>query len=171
MNESAGGGLVDCIFVYGTLKRGQCRSSLWPRSPIEVRAAWIYGKLYSRDDYPAMKAGGDRVIGETWRFAAVDIQPTLDVLDQIEGFNQGLGKNLYERQVVETYCGGVEAMTCRSAGPEADSHQGPDSDSNHCNNPDSEVLLGNDHAYAYFYSGDPTEDGFVRLNSPASWPT
>lgn len=90
-------------FVYGTLKRGQCREVLWPRSPLAVVPAWIRGDLYTRPDYPALDSGSGRVLGELWQFGPGDIADVIRVLDQIEGTNQPGYPDLYCRVVIETY--------------------------------------------------------------------
>ena len=85
------------VFVYGTLKRGQCRARCWPREPRRVRAGWVRGCLYGRADYPAMTEGSDRVLGELWEFSTAEIAAVLTTLDQIEGANQPGCDDLYRR--------------------------------------------------------------------------
>lgn len=97
------------VFVYGTLKRGQCRERSWPRMPMGVEAAWTLGRLYDLDPYPALVEGSDRVLGELWRFAQEDMPETLRVLDEIEGYLSAPG-DLYRREVVAcTTEGGIVA--------------------------------------------------------------
>lgn len=91
------------VFVYGTLKRDQCRGHLWPARPISVVAAWTRGVLMGRADYPAMVPGDDRVLGEVWTFDDRDMPEVLRVLDEIEGTNQPGYADLYVRVVVETF--------------------------------------------------------------------
>lgn len=91
---------VDCVFVYGTLKRGQCRQQCWPRQPLGIEPAWTLGRLYDVGPYPGLVEGTDRVLGELWRFAAADLPQTLRVLDGIEGYRDQPG-DLYVRVVVE----------------------------------------------------------------------
>lgn len=95
--------MITAVFVYGTLKRGQCRSELWPAQPLSVQAAWTRGTLFGRRDYPAMTAGSDRVLGELWKFRADDIARVLETLDEIEGASQPGQKDLYARIEVETW--------------------------------------------------------------------
>ena len=87
------------VFVYGTLKRGQCREHAWPHEPKTIRDAAVLGALFGRDDYPALKPGDDLVAGELWEFKADEIQQVLWRLDQIEVYNQPRTANLYERVV------------------------------------------------------------------------
>lgn len=49
--------LITDLFVYGTLKRGQCRETMWPRPPVSVRPAFIRGRLYDLGPYPAIWCG------------------------------------------------------------------------------------------------------------------
>ena len=91
---------IPCVFVYGTLKRGQVRQRCWPRKPLQIEPAWTCGRLYDLGPYPALVAGNDRVLGELRRFAPADIPETLRVLDDIEGFH-GLPNDLYCRVEIE----------------------------------------------------------------------
>lgn len=100
MSESA----VTSFFVYGTLKRGQCREHLWPKTPVKIRNAWVAGELYDREDYPAMKAGTDRVQGELWTFEPTEIGHVIQVLDQIECTNGNSPTDLYHRHEIESVC-------------------------------------------------------------------
>ncbi|TWT64974.1 gamma-glutamylcyclotransferase family protein [Allorhodopirellula solitaria] len=130
---------IDRFFVYGTLCRGQCRERCWPCQPLVVTPAWTWDKLYGRADYPAMRPGTDRVIGECWRFASDDLPRVRSVLDQIEVTGQPGVPNLYDPVVVEVY-------DLRSIQQEAIS-------SAHC--------IGS--AHAYHYSTPPEQDGFAWI--------
>ena len=85
------------IFVYGTLKRGECRQDCWPHQPVRVQEAFVRGLLYDLGPYPALIAGDDWVLGEVWTIAAADRLRTLDVLDKIEGYAPDGKHNLYDR--------------------------------------------------------------------------
>ncbi|MCA9126912.1 MAG: gamma-glutamylcyclotransferase [Planctomycetales bacterium] len=91
------GKLCANIFVYGTLKRGQCREKCWPRPPLQVNPAWTFGYLYDLGDYPALIDGTDRIAGEVWSFLDADLDEVLAVLDGIEGTNQPAERNEYDR--------------------------------------------------------------------------
>jgi len=91
---------LSAVFVYGTLKRGQCRQSRWPLAPHAVHSAWVLGSLFDRSDYPAMTAGNDHVEGELWQFTADQIDRVLEVLDEIEAVPE-----LYRRVTVEVFDG------------------------------------------------------------------
>ncbi|EMI18020.1 AIG2-like domain protein [Rhodopirellula maiorica SM1] len=95
--------MLTSVFVYGTLKRGECRESLWPAAPASIQVGWTRGKLFHRHDYPAMQAGEDRVLGEFWSFSDDQMHEVLQVLDQIEGTNQPGFDDLYHRVHVEVY--------------------------------------------------------------------
>lgn len=100
--------LSNHVFVYGTLKRGQCRESCWPTEPLAVRSAWTYGTLYDLGPYPALLVGNDRILGELWSFEPEDVPGVLLVLDRVEGTNQPGLANEYDRvQVAVTWleCG------------------------------------------------------------------
>jgi gamma-glutamylcyclotransferase (GGCT)/AIG2-like uncharacterized protein YtfP len=94
---------VTAVFVYGTLKRGECRARFWPRDPIALEPAVIRGRLYDLGPYPALAPGDDAIRGELWRFAPDDMAETLRVLDEVEGATQ-LGNAYYRRIVVTCQC-------------------------------------------------------------------
>jgi gamma-glutamylcyclotransferase (GGCT)/AIG2-like uncharacterized protein YtfP len=91
---------ISAVFVYGTLKRGQCRQWCWPRRPLAIERAWTPGRLVDLGPYPALVEGSDRVLGELWQFAPEDMPATLRALDDVEGFRGGAG-DLYVRVRVE----------------------------------------------------------------------
>lgn len=85
------------FFVYGTLKSGQCREKCWPVRPLEIRRAWIFGRLYDLGAYPALWVPLDRessiqpeerVAGQLWSFHIDDFRELVGVLDVIEGTGQ-----------------------------------------------------------------------------------
>jgi gamma-glutamylcyclotransferase (GGCT)/AIG2-like uncharacterized protein YtfP len=86
------------VFVYGTLKRGQCRERCWPHRPLQVHEATILAALYDLGPYPAIALGEDQVRGEVWEIAAEHVDETISVLDRVEGHEQ-LGNDLYVRRV------------------------------------------------------------------------
>ena len=88
------------FFVYGTLKRGECRQHLWPRTPLVVEEAWVLGELYNAGSYPALLPGTDKVLGELWSFLATDFDALVEVLDDIEQYRLDDPYNLYNREVV-----------------------------------------------------------------------
>jgi gamma-glutamylcyclotransferase (GGCT)/AIG2-like uncharacterized protein YtfP len=90
------------VFVYGTLQRGQSRASHWPLAPVEVQPATVRGRLFDLGPYPALVSGDDWVLGELWHFQPEHIDPTLAVLDAIEGFGQE-GPDLYRRGIAECH--------------------------------------------------------------------
>ena len=95
--------MTSSVFVYGTLKQGQCRQHYWPVQPAGIQVGWVRGSLYGRADYPAMTAGQDRVLGELWRFDAGDIDRVLRTLDRVEGTNQDGLPDLYHRVSIEAW--------------------------------------------------------------------
>lgn len=89
------------VFVYGTLKKDQLRGSMWPRRPLSIHPAIATGQLWDLGSYPGIYDGDDRILGELWTFAREDLQPTLDVLDGIEGYDPSSDSGLYLRRVIE----------------------------------------------------------------------
>lgn len=95
---------IRAVFVYGTLKTGQCRERCWPRRPLEIRAAWTLGELYDTGPYPALFPGSDKVGGQVWIFDPVDLPAVLAELDDVEEYRPGHeATNLYNRHVVECF--------------------------------------------------------------------
>jgi gamma-glutamylcyclotransferase (GGCT)/AIG2-like uncharacterized protein YtfP len=130
--------MISSVFVYGTLKRGQCRGAMWPVQPLSVSVVYTHGTLFDRQDYPAMISGTDCVAGERWDFHPEQIQRVLEVLDSIEGANQSGIPDLYRRVVVMTWELSDNAEHCSDTGA-------------------SKI------AYTYHYSREPSHDGFTRL--------
>lgn len=90
----------NAVFVYGTLRRGECRAIFWPYSPVSVEPAFVRGRLYDLGPYPALVPGEDLVRGELWRLSPEHTAETLAVLDEVEGYSVSPG-DLYQRVVVE----------------------------------------------------------------------
>lgn len=91
---------VVAVFVYGTLKRGQCREQCWPFEPIRIDSGTVQGNLFSRPDYPALLPGDNRVTGERWEFEIDQMGRVLEVLDEIEGTDSNSPGDLYHRRSV-----------------------------------------------------------------------
>ena len=141
--------MITQIFVYGTLKRGQCRDILWPCDPIAVIPAMTRGTLHDREDYPAMTAGQDLVVGECWRFREQDVPSVLRTLDEIEGANQPGAPDLYHRVEVDCWQS-IEADV-------------------------ADRLTEVGRAFAYHYARDTAADGFrqiypTREGQAVRWP-
>ena len=91
-----------CIFVYGTLKRGQIREKRWPYLPERIDLGYVHAALFDLGPYPAIIEGQDRILGEIWTLAPNHLAATIRVLDRIEWFGQD-GNDLYVRQIVTAY--------------------------------------------------------------------
>ena len=91
---------AESVFVYGTLKSDQIRASMWPRKPVQIQKAFTTGSLFDLGDYPALIPGSDRIGGEIWSFQPSDMAVTLQVLDEIEDFQQPNRDDLYVREVI-----------------------------------------------------------------------
>jgi gamma-glutamylcyclotransferase (GGCT)/AIG2-like uncharacterized protein YtfP len=111
--------IVTNVFVYGTLKRGQCREKMWPRTPLSIRTGYVRGWLFDLGPYPAMwcadchEVSGeacndipcpcDWVKGEIWSLAKDDLAITIEELDEIEETNQPHTCNQYDQILVRVY--------------------------------------------------------------------
>ena len=84
------------LFVYGTLKRGQCRARFLADQQyvgtVRTQAEW---RLYDLGDYPGLVRADDGVAieGELWHVDHV----CLKLLDREEGCDE----NLYRREPIE----------------------------------------------------------------------
>ncbi len=85
------------IFVYGTLKRGFCRSNLLENQTFLSEAVTApHYSMYDCGDYPGLvldREAGSSIRGEIWSVDARGVK----LLDQIEGVAQ----NLYARDEIE----------------------------------------------------------------------
>lgn len=139
--ESAGPPICQ-FFVYGTLKRGECRAAMWPRTPQAVRPAFVRGQLFDLGPYPALWCGDatavegaagdgtdwDWVEGEVWTIAAEDMAATVRRLDQIEETDQLGCTNEYDRILVRAHeLPGSDASTLAFAYQYSTGQQLPDS--------------------------------------------
>jgi gamma-glutamylcyclotransferase (GGCT)/AIG2-like uncharacterized protein YtfP len=106
--------IVTNLFVYGTLKRGQCREKMWPRTPRSIRKGFVFGWLYDLGPYPALwcaecgepdagQESCDWVEGEIWSFHRDDVAETVEELDVIEETCQPGLPNLYDQILVRVY--------------------------------------------------------------------
>lgn len=106
--------IVTNFFVYGTLKRGQCREKMWPRTPRSIRKGFVRGCLYDLGPYPGLwcaecdQTNGDQdscdwVEGEIWSFDREDVAATVEELDVIEETCQPGVPNLYDQILVRVY--------------------------------------------------------------------
>lgn len=113
--ESAG--RVDALFVYGTLKQGECRGDVISASGPR-RAGTIRGRLVDLGAFPGL-LGGDGVVHGEW-VPVDDLVAVLRALDEIEGFRGYLPEHasLYHRIVVTVTLGDEQrfAWTYRLVG-------------------------------------------------------
>ena len=77
-------GMINQIFVYGTLKCGESNHRLIADKYVEVRPAVTYGMLFDLGAYPAAWLRGNRhIYGEVFQFE--NVESILQVLDKLEG--------------------------------------------------------------------------------------
>ena len=87
-------GMVDSLFVYGTLKSGESRNPLLGSG--RVIAAKTKGILLDLEYYPGMINGNGEVYGEL-RFIS-EIKSTIEELDRVEGAD--LNEPLFTREII-----------------------------------------------------------------------
>jgi gamma-glutamylcyclotransferase (GGCT)/AIG2-like uncharacterized protein YtfP len=92
------------VFVYGTLKPGECNyQRLCAGKVVEEERAIAYGTLFCLPvGYPAMTSGNTPIQGYLLTFADPDI---LSALDRLEGYHphRPMEHNEYNRQLIETF--------------------------------------------------------------------
>lgn len=93
------------VFVYGTLKPGECNYPHYCAGKVvEEKKAIAYGKIFHLPNfgYPAMTLGEGKVEGYLLTFANPD---AIYHLDSLENYDEGRSreKNLYDRQRIEVY--------------------------------------------------------------------
>lgn len=92
-----GRGTTRLVFVYGTLRRGECNDiTRYAPAPIHVGEGETPGTLYHLGPYPGAVFGGSaRVVGEVYR-----VTPAVEaLLDALEGV-QADGEGEYRRREV-----------------------------------------------------------------------
>lgn len=99
------------FFAYGTLKRGEVRAQTWPFEPTSVQIAFTRGKLFDLGPYPALDIGNDWIQGELWTFQPAEISKTLQVIDDVEGYEQSPAHDLYDRRVIDAVLKNGELVT------------------------------------------------------------
>ena len=87
------------VFVYGTLMSGLQREEALSNCSF-LGSGYIDGNLYNLGNYPGLKDGYDKVYGELYEITL----PTLEYLDQIEGYYENQPENsLYIRKNITVY--------------------------------------------------------------------
>lgn len=104
------------FFVYGTLKRGECRQAAWPALPLSIEPGYVRGTLYDLGPYPALVAGDDWILGEVWRFASASLDAVRATLDAIEVYGQPDEPDLYLRRPIDVYASpaGARRVVCET---------------------------------------------------------
>lgn len=101
------------FFAYGTLKLNQVRARCWPFKPTSVQIAYARGQLFDLGPYPALAEGENWVQGELWTFLPSQIAKTLQVIDDVEGYEQS-PDDLYDRRIISCVLenGQIESAFC-----------------------------------------------------------
>jgi gamma-glutamylcyclotransferase (GGCT)/AIG2-like uncharacterized protein YtfP len=93
------------VFVYGTLKPGECNYPLYCQNQvIQSRKVYTYGQLYHLNQvgYPGMTEGDQKVYGYVLTFT--DETP-LPILDKLETYDPQSPpqENEYDRRLIPIY--------------------------------------------------------------------
>lgn len=92
------------VFVYGTLKPGECNYQLYCTGKVvEEKSAIAQGQLFSLPfGYPAMTSGNSLVKGFVLSFSNDEILHQLDWLEDYDA-QRPAAENEYYRQLIEIY--------------------------------------------------------------------
>jgi gamma-glutamylcyclotransferase (GGCT)/AIG2-like uncharacterized protein YtfP len=92
--------MIDTVFVYGTLKKGQCREQSMNEISLGSKDENITGKMYNIGEFPAITLEKGEVFGEIHRVKKE--QESLESLDQIEHFVGYGNSSLYSRILINS---------------------------------------------------------------------
>ncbi|WP_223280200.1 gamma-glutamylcyclotransferase [Nostoc sp. PA-18-2419] len=93
------------VFVYGTLKPGEANYRRYCAGIVDVKKAFVQGKLFALPmGYPAMTLGDSQVYGYLLSFPNPEILNQLDALEDYHPTRE-ISQNLYNRKTVEVYQG------------------------------------------------------------------
>ena len=92
--------MIDIVFVYGTLKKGQCREQSMNEISLGSKDENITAKMYNIGKFPAITLEKEEVLGEIHKVKKE--QESLERLDQIEGFVGYDKSSLYNRILINS---------------------------------------------------------------------
>ena len=92
--------MIDTVFVYGTLKKGQCREQSMNGISLGSKNENITAKMYNIGEFPAITLEKGEVFGEIHRVKKE--QESLESLDQIEHFVGYEKSSLYNRILINS---------------------------------------------------------------------
>ena len=92
--------MIDSMFVYGTLRKQECREHEMRKISLESKDISIRAKMYDIGAFPAITLEDGTVHGEIHKIKA---EPhSFDVLDCIENFNRYDESSLYHRILINS---------------------------------------------------------------------
>ena len=92
--------MIDSMFVYGTLRKQECREHEMRKISLESKDISIRAKMYDIGTFPAIRLEDGTVHGEIHKIKA---EPhSFDVLDCIENFNKYDESSLYHRILINS---------------------------------------------------------------------
>lgn len=105
--------MVNYVFVYGTLCKGECNHYVAAPFVTGVREAFVKGCLYDLSyGYPAMTGGDGIVRGQLFELAPERLKEALKHMDRLESYEEGRTDNEYERIVTEAVTDDGEKVEC-----------------------------------------------------------
>ena len=92
--------MIDIVFVYGTLKKSQCREQSMNEISLGSKDEKVTAKMYNIGEFPAITLEKGEVLGEIHKVKKE--QESLESLDQIEGFVGYDKSSLYNRILINS---------------------------------------------------------------------
>jgi gamma-glutamylcyclotransferase (GGCT)/AIG2-like uncharacterized protein YtfP len=92
--------MIDTVFVYGTLKKSQCREQSMNEISLGSKDENITAKMYNIGKFPAITLEKEEVLGEIHKVKKE--QESIESLDQIEGFVGYDKSSLYNRILINS---------------------------------------------------------------------
>ncbi len=93
-SENANPKMIDNVFFYGTLRKGESRESITNKISKDMKEIYINAKMYDVGPYPAITLENGLVVGE---LHTVNNAESILRLDGVEGFNGYDTESLYLR--------------------------------------------------------------------------
>jgi gamma-glutamylcyclotransferase (GGCT)/AIG2-like uncharacterized protein YtfP len=94
------------VFVYGTLKPGECNHDRYCSQAIAQERAFAFGQLFALPSYPAMTVddpmANHPVYGWLLRFRNAEVLKALDELEDYQA-DRPKAQNEYDRQKIQTF--------------------------------------------------------------------
>ena len=90
--------MIDSMFVYGTLRKQECRENIMNKISLNFKNITIRAKMYDIGEFPAIILKNGIVYGEFHKIG----ENSISILDEIEGFQKYNKLSMYYRVLINT---------------------------------------------------------------------